>query len=537
MSTAGYPADTLSALVISLSAGRFGFHGLGAFAGVVAIIVTTGPQLLLDDRYRLDDRIGAGGMGEVWRATDVVLRRPVAVKLLRPGLAQHEDDLARFRAEARSAASVPHPCVVQVYDYCEDDPCGRPYLVMELVDGTSLDRLLASGPLGAAFTMDVIAQAAQGLAVAHRAGLVHRDVKPQNLLLTRSGQVKITDFGIARAAGSAPVTRAGTLLGSPAYLAPERALGQAATPAADMYALGIVAYQCLAGRLPFTGEPLAVMLAHKQQPLPPLPPSVPSPVAALVAHLTAKEPGARPASAGQVGGRARQLHAALSTMAMPRSAPAAGQAGTAEPLLGVLAGMMRPRNSGSPGRRQHRRHPLALAGRVGLAAASVGAIGLTGWIVAHASTAQAMHQPLSRPGAVTEQPSIHPSAQAPPRHHRRLVAARRDRATDPPAIAAPYQGPASPAGPATPSRTPSRTFTTPTPSGTPTASPTPSGTPTSSPTPSGTPTSSPTPSGTPTRSPTPSGTPTISPGVSPAAGTALTTTPSTPVAASSVPSG
>lgn len=515
--------------------------------------MTTRPVSPLGDRYRLDDRIGAGGMGEVWRATDVVLNRPVAVKLLRPELTQHEDDLARFRAEARSAASVPHPCIVQVYDYCEDDSCGRPYLVMELVDGKSLDRLLDSQPLGAAPTLRIIAQAAQGLAVAHGAGLVHRDVKPQNLLVTPNGQVKITDFGIARAAGSAPVTGAGMMLGTPAYLAPERAMGQAATPAADLYALGIVAYRCLAGRLPFTGEPLAVMLACQQQPLPSLPPSVPPEVAALVAQLTAKDPRARPAGAAQVAARARQLHAALATMATPPGALAAGPSGTPpgalaagpsataeEPLLGTFAASTRRRNRDRPGRRQQRHRPAVLAGRMALALASVGAIGVTGWMLAHASTVPATHQLPPRPAAITDRPDLHPVRAAP--HHHRLVAAGRPKTTAPAVTAPAYQAPAAP---------PRRSRRSHTPAPTPTSHPatrTPSPAHTTSGTPTPTPTATPSPSGTPspTATPSPSGTP--SPTLTPSGGTAASTTPtaaaalptavpSMPVPASSGPSG
>src|SRR5207248_1069958 len=164
-------------------------------------------------------------------------------------------------------------------------------------------------------TMGLIAQAARALAAAHAAGLVHRDIKPGNVLVGRGGRVKITDFGIARAAGSAPLTRPGVLLGTPAYLAPEQAAGQPAGPAADLYALGIVAYQCLTGRVPFRGDPLAVALAHQHQPLPPLPPQVPAAVAALVTDLTAKDPAERPASAGEVAERAERVQAALTAPA------------------------------------------------------------------------------------------------------------------------------------------------------------------------------------------------------------------------------
>jgi serine/threonine protein kinase len=255
-------------------------------------------------------------MGEVWRATDLVLDRPVAVKLLRSQFAEDDgEELARFRAEARHAGSLSHQGIAQIYDYHEGAPPAVPYLVMELVDGPSLSRLLDAGPLEPARTMDLIAQAAWALQAAHAAGLVHRDIKPGNLLVTRGGQVKVTDFGISHAEGSEPLTRTGVMIGTPAYLAPEQASGAHATPASDLYSLGIVAFQCLTGGPPFHGPPLAVALAHQERPLPPLPPSVPAQVARLVFDLTAKDPRARPASAGEVAQRAERLRMALTAAA------------------------------------------------------------------------------------------------------------------------------------------------------------------------------------------------------------------------------
>src|SRR5215472_14973321 len=172
---------------------------------------------MLAGRYRLEARIAIGAVGDVWRATDLVLGRPVAVKLLRPEYAEHPETLARFEAEARHAASVTHPGIAQVYDYGEDGAAESPYLVMELVDGPSLAGVLAAGPLEPSYAMDVLAQAAAGLEAAHAAGLVHRDIKPANLLVGPDNQVKITDFGIAYAAGSAPITRTGALVGTPTY--------------------------------------------------------------------------------------------------------------------------------------------------------------------------------------------------------------------------------------------------------------------------------------------------------------------------------
>ena len=311
-------------------------------------------------RYRLEGRIAAGGMGEVWKGTDVVLGRPVAVKLLRAGYARDPGSLARFRSEARHAASLSHPGIAQVYDYGQAEP---PYLVMELVDGPSLAQVLGGGPLDPGRAMEVVAQAAAGLDAAHRAGLVHRDIKPGNLLLGPGGQVKITDFGISRAAGSAAVTGTGELLGTPAYLAPERLAGQVATPASDLYSLGVLAWECLAGTPPFTGAPLEVALAHRNRPLPPLPAAVPADVAALVAELTAQDPLARPRGAGEVAGRAGRLRDALNSRA---TLPLEAQ-------LDPLAGLVRAGPAG-PGPRVRGR---TLPGR----AAVLGAGGLTGAVV------------------------------------------------------------------------------------------------------------------------------------------------------------
>ena len=206
--------------------------------------------------------------------------------------------------------------------------------MLELVDGPSLAGVLTDGLLEPVKAMDVVAQAAAGLAAAHAAGLVHRDIKPANLLMGPGGIVKITDFGIAHAAGSAQLTRTGMLVGTPAYLAPERAAGDRATPASDLYSLGIVAYECLAGTPPFRGTPLEIAAAIQRQPIPPLPATVPAPVAALVAELTARDPASRPASAGQAAARAAGLRDALRDVAarmLAARAPAAPPSPAIEP--------------------------------------------------------------------------------------------------------------------------------------------------------------------------------------------------------------
>ena len=224
---------------------------------------------ILGGRYVLDEQIGNGGYGEVWRATDTVLTRPVAVKLLHPRYTQRSEALARFRAEARHAGGLSHENIAQVFDYVEPADGQPPYLVMELVEGPSLETVLAGGPLAESRTMDIVAQTAAGLQAAHATGMIHRDIKPANLLLAPGGTVKITDFGIAHTIGSAPLTASGELIGTPGYLAPERAMGEPATPASDLYSLGMLAYECLTATPPFRGTPLEVALAHRDRPLPP----------------------------------------------------------------------------------------------------------------------------------------------------------------------------------------------------------------------------------------------------------------------------
>ncbi|MFC7500891.1 serine/threonine-protein kinase [Nocardioides sp. CPCC 206347] len=252
-------------------------------------------------RYHLDSVIATGGMGVVWRGTDTRLNRSVAVKVLKPEYADDPMFRTRFEAEARSAAALHHPGIAGVYDYGAGEVSGNmpPYLVMELVDGQPLSNLLATArgndrTLDTAVVQDLIAQTGEALAVAHRAGTVHRDVKPANLLITADRRVKITDFGIARAADAVALTRTGSVMGTPQYLSPEQARGNPSTPASDVYSLGVVAFECLTGRRPFDAEtPVATALAHLQQPVPALPSTVPPALAAIVTRALSKDPADR----------------------------------------------------------------------------------------------------------------------------------------------------------------------------------------------------------------------------------------------------
>ena len=259
-------------------------------------MVTTG--VVLNERYRLDEPIATGGMGRVWRATDLALHRTVAVKTLLPALVDDPDFGRRFQAEAKIMASVHHPGLVDVYDYgCAGEDL---YLVMPYVDGEPLSRRLDEGRLGVDETLSILSQAARALHAAHHHGIVHRDVKPGNLLVASDGRVRLVDFGIARAA-AATATTANRVVGTALYMAPEQALGRTVTSATDVYALGAVGYHCLTGAPPFPGDnPIQVALSHVQDDVPPLPEDIPEPVRTVVLTALAKDPADRFASAADL---------------------------------------------------------------------------------------------------------------------------------------------------------------------------------------------------------------------------------------------
>lgn len=288
---------------------------------------TTGD--VLGGRYTLIARIATGGMGEVWRASDEVLKREVAVKTLRPSTTDEPHFAERFREEARHTAMLAHPGIATTYDYGEDDATA--YLVMELVPGRDLSQVIKErAPIGAQETTRILRQSAEALAAAHDAGVVHRDIKPGNIILMPNGDVKLTDFGIARALGSAQLTRTGEVIGTPHYLSPEQALGRPASAASDIYALGVVGHEMLTGRRPFDGgTPIATALAQVNDAAPPLPMWVPPRLAGAIMHALAKDPLERPLSAAafarEIGGgemaAATTVLPASPTMAMPPVAP------------------------------------------------------------------------------------------------------------------------------------------------------------------------------------------------------------------------
>jgi beta-lactam-binding protein with PASTA domain/tRNA A-37 threonylcarbamoyl transferase component Bud32 len=265
---------------------------------------------VLSGRYEILERIGQGGMAWVYRGRDLVLNRPVAVKVLRPPWSDDADLVERFHQEARSAAALSDRHVVQVYDVGADGESH--YIVMELVEGTNLkDYLAAHGPLGVPEALAVAEQVAEALARAHARHIVHRDIKPQNILLTAEGVVKVADFGIARAMAEATLVNTGSLFGTAQYVSPEQARGRVSGPPTDLYALGAVLYEMLTGVPPYTGDSaLAVALKHIQDPVPDpreRRPDLPAPVAQLVMRLLAKDPEDRPPSAEVVAAKLRAL--------------------------------------------------------------------------------------------------------------------------------------------------------------------------------------------------------------------------------------
>ena len=263
-------------------------------------MTAVGPGVSLGGRYVLDERVASGGMADVWAADDEVLQRRVAVKVMRPDPDHEELFALRFRDEALHSAALIHTNVATLFDYGEDD--GVAFLVMELVDGKPLSALIKErGRIDADQVRSIVGQCALALGVAHEIKVVHRDVKPANILVRDDGLVKLTDFGIARAIDASGHTRAGDLLGTPSYISPEQALGRPATGASDLYALGVVAHEMLCGAKPFEKPtPIATAMSHLHEAPPPLPDDVPEDLAGVIEDMLEKDPRDRPENARAV---------------------------------------------------------------------------------------------------------------------------------------------------------------------------------------------------------------------------------------------
>ncbi len=275
---------------------------------------------VLSRRYRVSYRIASGGMGEVWSGVDELTGERVAIKIMRPYTAEEQVFAMRFREEARISGQLRTPHAVRVHDFGDHD--GLAYMVMELVPGTTIAKLVAGdGPQRPPLVWSVVAQVSDALAAAHGRGIIHRDVKPSNILITSDGLVKLGDFGIAHAADAIVETRMGEVLGTPSYFSPEQAEGKDATAASDLYALGIVAHEMLTGRKPFARDtPIATALAHLMSPPPDLPDTVPSSLAFVVRACLEKDPRNRPASALVLRDMVRSAVAAAGLDPQPRPA-------------------------------------------------------------------------------------------------------------------------------------------------------------------------------------------------------------------------
>ncbi|GAB3198316.1 hypothetical protein GCM10027062_12200 [Nocardioides hungaricus] len=379
--------------------------------------MTETPDSSADDarRYRLERRLATGGMGEVWRATDTTLGREVAVKLLKQEYADDPSFRARFEVEAQHAGALHHPNIATVYDYGAGDD-GRPYLVMELVDGQPLSALLRPDtPMDPAAVRELLAQAADGLGAAHAAGIVHRDVKPANLLVTPDRRVKITDFGIARAAEGMGLTRTGEVMGTPQYLSPEQAQGQSATAASDVYSLGVVAFECLAGHRPYAADTaVATALMHLREPVPSLPDAVPADLAAVVRRSMAKLPQDRYADGAALAAALRDPATAATQIAAQVTsqvaAPVAAETAVLPPVhAGPVAG-----HQPAEGKRVRRRNaawPVLLV--LALVAVVVLAILLIAQSLGDDEPADEPSQPPTPSRTTSETPSEEPTSEPP----------------------------------------------------------------------------------------------------------------------------
>lgn len=312
---------------------------------------------MISDRYELGELVGSGGMGEVYAARDLKLDRAVALKFLRPDMAAQPDIRSRFEAEARAAGRLSHPNVVGVFDTDEDE--GRPFIVMELLSGRTLADESAAGPATEERVREIARQMLSALGASHAEGVLHRDLKPGNVLLAQDGTVKVGDFGVAKMAEGMHLTQAGILLGTPAYLAPERVAGEPASQATDLYSVGVILYELLAGRKPFDADtPLGMMRAIQEDPVPPLAelrPDVDPGLSRIIEKAMSKDPATRYASAEQMladldGPAPAEVAdatavAGVQSMASTRvlEAPAAPEAARTEP---TLVSRPAPRRSG-----------------------------------------------------------------------------------------------------------------------------------------------------------------------------------------------
>jgi serine/threonine protein kinase len=373
---------------------------------------------LAEGRYRLEREIGRGGMATVHLARDAELDRPVAVKVLAGHLRGDEDIRERFIREARMAAGLSHPNVVQVFDAGEEN--GRPFIVMEYVPGTTLaDELGRAGRLAPAAAVDLALQACAGLEHAHDAGLVHRDVKPGNLLLREDGALKITDFGIARALEATQLTQVGSVLGTAAYLSPEQAAGEPVTAATDIYGLGVVLYELLTGRTPFVIESLTDLLAkHRESAVTPvreLEPAVPEALEAAVMKCLARNPAYRPESAAALAHELAAASPEPPTVPLP---PPSGVRATEVDTV-PLARSTAPAARGRPHERTRR-----VAAGAAVVVLALGAVAAGYWAAGRGE------DPDPAPPRQSEQPLVEPvpAADDPGTQARNLSAWLRDRA-------------------------------------------------------------------------------------------------------------
>jgi serine/threonine-protein kinase len=348
-------------------------------------------------------------MGDVWRGTDEILGRQVAVKVLLPSLVSDPDFIARFRAEARIMAALRHPGIVQVYDCGQDDlPDGgrADFLVMEFVAGEPLSkRIEAAGRLEVAETMSIVAQAAQALHAAHAGGIVHRDVKPSNLLVQEDGSVVLVDFGVARSTNVTSITSTNAVPGTALYMAPEQAAGRPVSGATDIYALGAVAYCCLTGAPPFTGDnPLQVAVRHLDDEPPPLPEEIPAAVRELVFRALAKDPADRFPTGAAMAEAARATIADGSAPTATVPVTLRGATGTSGTTRDDLPAMGAPTQAGPAPRR---RGPLvgALAAVLVALAALVAALGAARYAGTPATTLQPS-EPATTPSQVVQDPVV-----------------------------------------------------------------------------------------------------------------------------------